>query len=41
MSRFNSIKELLNTMSRGNKLIAEMFEISIFLFCIKLRKQCL
>jgi len=26
MSKFNSIKELLNTMSRGNKLIAEMFE---------------
>lgn len=26
MSQFNSIKELLNTMSRGNKLIAEMFE---------------
>ena len=25
MSRFNSIKELLNTLSRGNKLIAEMF----------------
>jgi len=26
MSQFNSIKELLNTMSRGSKLIAEMFE---------------
>lgn len=26
MSRFNSIKELLNTLNRGNKLIAEMFE---------------
>lgn len=26
MSQFNSIKELLNTLSRGNKLIAEMFE---------------
>jgi hypothetical protein len=26
MSQFNSIKELLNTMSRGNKLIAEMFK---------------
>lgn len=26
MSRFNSIKELLNTLNRGNKLIAELFE---------------
>ena len=26
MSQFNSIKELLSTLSRGNKLIAEMFE---------------
>jgi hypothetical protein len=26
MSRFNSIRELLNTLNRGNKLIAEMFE---------------
>jgi hypothetical protein len=26
MNHFNSIKELLNTLSRGNKLIAEMFE---------------
>lgn len=26
MSRFDSIKELLNTLNRGNKLIAEMFE---------------
>jgi len=26
MSQFTSIKELLNTMSRGNRLIAEMFE---------------
>jgi hypothetical protein len=26
MSQFNSIKELLNTLNRGNKLIAEMFE---------------
>jgi len=26
MNHFNSIRELLNTLSRGNKLIAEMFE---------------
>ena len=26
MNRFNSIRELLNTLSRGNKLLAEMFE---------------
>jgi len=26
MNHFNSIRELLNTLNRGNKLIAEMFE---------------
>lgn len=26
MSQFNSIRELLNTLNRGNKLISEMFE---------------
>ena len=26
MNHFNSIRELFNTLSRGNKLIAEMFE---------------
>ena len=26
MNHFNSIRELLNTLSRGHKLLAEMFE---------------